>query len=208
MDLNQKAQWHLDFNGGFVPFLETPSGEMIKESGIIVQLAIELGQGKGVDLVPKDPFAAAKMRLEIERCNQLLQPVYGIYGSRGEDPEKNALLAPTIVEFARMIKQADGKYLFGTDEPTQLDVMYMPFLETISDWKAPCVMQNILEDCKYAENGGDLIDAYVAKFRAHPLAKPVHMRTKAAHKHWERTRGWTKGVKCQLTVGYLQEAFE
>ena len=35
MDLNQKAQWHLDFNGGMVPVLETPQGDLIKESGII-----------------------------------------------------------------------------------------------------------------------------------------------------------------------------
>jgi glutathione S-transferase len=35
MDLNQKAQWHLDFNGGMVPVLETPQGDLIKESAII-----------------------------------------------------------------------------------------------------------------------------------------------------------------------------
>ena len=83
-----------------------------------MQLAIELGQNKGVDLVPRDPFAAAKMRLEIERLQPLLNGFYGVYMTRGEDPEKNALLIPTLAEFARMIKKADGKFLFGTDEPT------------------------------------------------------------------------------------------
>jgi len=41
MDLNKKAQWHLDFNGGLVPILENPNGDLIKESGIIAQFAIE-----------------------------------------------------------------------------------------------------------------------------------------------------------------------
>lgn len=35
MDLNEKAQWHKDFNNGFVPVLETPEGTLIKESGVI-----------------------------------------------------------------------------------------------------------------------------------------------------------------------------
>jgi glutathione S-transferase len=59
MDLAQKAQWHLDFNGGAIPILETPEGDLIKESGIIAQLAVELGGDEGVALIPKDPFQAA-----------------------------------------------------------------------------------------------------------------------------------------------------
>jgi glutathione S-transferase len=76
MDLNEKAQWHLDFNGGLVPILENPQGELIKESGIIAQFAIELGGDEGVALIPKDPFQAAKMRLEIERCSKIIGPFF------------------------------------------------------------------------------------------------------------------------------------
>ena len=68
--------------------------------------------------MPRDPFAAAKMRLEIERCLPLLTAFYGVYQTRGEDSEKNLLLIPTITEFARMIEKAGDKFLFGTDEPT------------------------------------------------------------------------------------------
>ena len=66
MDLNEKAQWHLDFNNGFVPILETPQGDLIKESGVIAQLACEMHRDKGVDLIPKDAIQAAKMRLQIQ----------------------------------------------------------------------------------------------------------------------------------------------
>jgi glutathione S-transferase len=69
MDLKTKAQWHVDYNGGMVPVLETPSGQLIKESAIIAQLAVEIGKGKGIDLVSSDPFVAAKLRLEVERLN-------------------------------------------------------------------------------------------------------------------------------------------
>lgn len=34
-DLNDKAPWHVAFNGGSVPILETPSGDMIPESSIV-----------------------------------------------------------------------------------------------------------------------------------------------------------------------------
>ena len=49
-----------------VPILETPAGDLIRESGVISQLAVELGKDQGIELVPKDPITAAKMRLEIE----------------------------------------------------------------------------------------------------------------------------------------------
>ena len=35
MDIHDKAQWHVDVNGGMVPLLETPQGEIVKESAII-----------------------------------------------------------------------------------------------------------------------------------------------------------------------------
>lgn len=94
MDLNEKAQWHVDFNGGMVPLLETRPDELIKESGIAAQFACELaGPDQGVELIPRDPIAAAKMRVLIEEHNKHLQPIYAVYGSRGEDPEKNQALA-------------------------------------------------------------------------------------------------------------------
>jgi glutathione S-transferase len=56
MDLNVKAQWHLDFNGGMVPVLETPEGELIKESSVVAMYAHEAGKDNGIDLFPKDPI--------------------------------------------------------------------------------------------------------------------------------------------------------
>ena len=46
--------------------LEAPSGELIPESGIQVQYALEAApRGQGIDLIPADPLIAAKMRLKI-----------------------------------------------------------------------------------------------------------------------------------------------
>ena len=49
-----------------VPILETPNGDLIKESGAIMIFANESGTGAGV---PKDPVAASFMRLEMEAFN-------------------------------------------------------------------------------------------------------------------------------------------
>ena len=144
------------------------------------------------------------MRVEMDRCQQLLQPMFQVYGSRGENAEKNKALAPSIKAYADLVK--NGTYMFGTEEPTLLDVHFMPFIETYVDWKDSC-MANVLADSDY-EQHGKALEAYVAKFRAHPLiAKSVPMNTHAARVHWERTRGWEKESKCQLTVDYLAEAF-
>lgn len=84
------------------------------------------------------------MRLLIEKCNPLMSTIYPVYGSRGQDPEKNKGLIPTLQFFNDLVKKADGKFLFGTDEPTLLDCWFVPFLETFTDWHAPSVMANVL----------------------------------------------------------------
>ena len=85
-NLDKKAGWHVALNGGMVPVLETPAGDLIRESGVISQLAVELGGEKGVELVPKDPITAAKMRLEIEAFKSKFSQFFTvIYPSVGTD---------------------------------------------------------------------------------------------------------------------------
>lgn len=53
MSLIEKAQWHLDFNGGLVPILETPTGTMINESGFIAEFGNDFaGPDQGLKLWP------------------------------------------------------------------------------------------------------------------------------------------------------------
>jgi len=44
MDLNNKAQWHLDFNGGFIPILESPDGTMVNETEVLLQFAYDYSE--------------------------------------------------------------------------------------------------------------------------------------------------------------------
>ena len=79
MDLNTKAQWHLDFNGGMVPVLETPSGILIKESQVIMNVAHDLVKTKqsGTHLLwPEDPIDSALMRLRMEDFSKICPPVF------------------------------------------------------------------------------------------------------------------------------------
>lgn len=145
------------------------------------------------------------MRMQIVKFEGLLQPFYGLYMTRGEDPETNKKAIPMLQAFNKLIEDADGKCLFGTPQPTMLDVMFLPFLETLSDWQHTAY-GNIHEDCDYKTHGS-LIDGYVARMRAHPLIHPERMRTGAAVAHTARSRSWVKGQKCQLWTGYLEEVF-
>ena len=83
MDLNDKKPWHVAFNQGSVPFLETPQGDLIPESAVLAQFAIESNPNGGVALIPSDPFEAAKMRVKIEQFNKLLPNLFGVLLSRG-----------------------------------------------------------------------------------------------------------------------------
>ena len=60
MDLGSKAKWHVDINGGFVPFLEMQDGAFFIESKILMEMANDMGAGKGLELYAKDYRVAAK----------------------------------------------------------------------------------------------------------------------------------------------------
>ena len=89
IDLNDKGQWHKDFNGGLVPVLEMPTGDLIPESGIAMQFAIESApSGQGIDLIPADPILAAEMRVKIaEHDKDWWTYMLPIYLSRFRDYE-------------------------------------------------------------------------------------------------------------------------
>ena len=82
--------------------------------------------------------------------------------SRGEDQEANKKLEETIIAFNEIIAKANGKFLFGTEEPNMLDVYYAPFLEIIYLWQAPSVMANILEDSNFKEKGTHIVAMYLS----------------------------------------------
>ena len=65
-----------------VPILETPNGDLIKESGVIMIFAHESGTGAGV---PKNPVSAAFIKLEMEAFNGKLSSYWPILMSRDED---------------------------------------------------------------------------------------------------------------------------
>ena len=70
--MNQKAQWHLELNGGLIPVLENPQGDLIIESSVVMSFACEYKPEGGVDLIPKDPFVAAKMRIAMIKFEPLM----------------------------------------------------------------------------------------------------------------------------------------
>ena len=101
-----------------VPLMELPTGDLISESADIAQYAIEKNAGKGIELVPTDPLVAKKMRQRMETFKKLLSS----HGSLMDAQGIKCFNETTIPEFEKMCKDADGKWLMGTDDITQLDI--------------------------------------------------------------------------------------
>ena len=132
MDLNEKAQWHIDFNGGSVPVLETTTGVLVPESGIIAQWALEHSPNEGIQLIPSDPLVAAKMRAQMDKFQKTLSGIFPMILSRGQDVEKiEKYKNETLPIYEKMCTEANGKFLMGTDELTGLDIHCAPFWEML-----------------------------------------------------------------------------
>ena len=129
-DLQAKAQWHKDANGGTAPLLELTTGDIIIESSVIIQFAIDSNPAGGIQLYPSDPVEAAKLRIKMEKFWPKVLLGFPMIHSRGEDVEKiNKYKNECLPLFEEMCAEANGKFLFGTDEITMLDVHCAPFFE-------------------------------------------------------------------------------
>ena len=87
--LVKKAQWHLDFNNGFLPVLEAPSGDMVNESGVLMEMASNLAsKGQGLPLWPHEAEAEGDIAASMEtgKHRLLMQQfdkfaIMGFYGA-------------------------------------------------------------------------------------------------------------------------------
>ena len=203
IDLNEKAQWHSDFNGGMSPVLETPKGDLILDSAIVAQYALESNPTGGIQLIPSDPVEAAKMRMKMEAFNKTLSNMFPMILSRGQDVEKiMAYKNNALPIYEKMCTEANGKFLLGTDDITALDIHVASILELAYLFQGG-VYADVDEHVKVNENAPNFC-AYMDKFRNHPVMKGYRQNRAANQKHAARSRAWDPELKCQLSLDVLE----
>ena len=95
-----------------------------------------------------------------------------------------------------MCKEADGKWLMGTDEITQLDIMVAPFWEGPFLLTTACDSQAELAAKVSARENAPNWCNFMERWREHPAIKPYCFDEKAFNKHVVRAVDWEKGIKC------------
>merc|ERR1712137_19015 len=113
---------HKVFNGGKVPVLENTVGMLIPESDIITDLAIEVGGSRGAQLIPSDPFEAAKMRAFIAKVDKVTANYFFAVYTRFTNEEKvDKFMTESLALWEKVCTDANGKFLMGTDDLTLAD---------------------------------------------------------------------------------------
>jgi len=205
MDLQKKADWHMNANGGMVPLLETQDGTLIPESGVLMYFAHDYTKGKeeGHNLIPEDAVAAAKMRLAQEDFNKVLNTT-GFWPAFGHkswyDDEANATLASNLDKFEDFAKKyTDGKsFLSGTDSASMLDIHCFPFFARLVHTNVECLKENVHEKHGFADKLA-VVHQYVDFFMNHKDFAGFTMNAEAYNRHYIRAKTWPEGQKCQLS---------
>lgn len=130
VDASEKPDWFVE-QGGAVPILETTDGDLIPESDVLVDFAIDYSQD-GINLLPGDPIQVAKLKLYTKkRSDGFIMPLYMSF-LKGEAKDLDKLK-----EFLRPFEQdlaanSEGnKYLFNQSDVTFADIQLSPFLARV-----------------------------------------------------------------------------
>lgn len=134
MDLQNKAAWHTQLNGGLIPVLEMPDGTLLHESKVLMELANDLGGDKGLALYSKDKIIAAKQRMTIEGFQIYSQGLFNFFFGKGSQQEKIQRFDEVLIEMEEYFcyhTKRDKSFLLGCDQPSMADLNIFPFVERI-----------------------------------------------------------------------------
>ena len=117
--------------------------------------------------------------------------------SRGEDDSKiDAFGEENLAAWEAMCAKHSDKWLFGTSEPTLMDVHCSFAFEMLALFEGS-VMQNVIDRLD-VRNKAPSVFKFVERWHAHPDLAPYHSRRKVAAAHWARFRTLPKGEKAAL----------
>ncbi len=122
IDLDDRPAWLYDKNPtGRVPVLEEDGGLVLPESRVILEYLDERFPEPA--LVPPDPAGRARVRLALERFDELADPYYDVLWRRADDA------GPRLeAELARLGESLEAEpYLAGATY-TLADVAYLPWI--------------------------------------------------------------------------------
>lgn len=161
------------------PVLETPKGELILDSAIVAQYAIDANPTGGIQLIPSDPVEAAKMRMKMEAFNKTLGNMLPMILSKGLDVEKiTTYKEKALPIYEKMCADANDKWLMGTDEITALDIHCGSILELAYLFERG-VYADVDEHVKLRQNAPHFC-AFMERFRNHPMLKSVRQNRAAS----------------------------
>ena len=206
MDLQNKAKWHLDVNGGYIPVLETPDGQMIHESAVIQDMAVDWGEGMPLwphekEKTIQNVMLTAKHKLQMQKFTSFLSKFWPANASRYQDQDAISALKSCITNEIEpfFIENMQGApFLSGTSEPMMIDIHCFPFVERMvmienSPWHHGYLQTDV------AKNAPTVYD-YVHRFRKHEVMSAHVIDPECYGKHLLRQNAMPVGQKAMLSV--------
>ena len=144
IDLVTKAEWHKNFNGGMTPVLETPAGELMKESQVIMSFAENLKDDGPIPLWPHE-LKKGDVAATMESCRQRLiveehktmsdskGKLYKLQMNKWENKEDLDEVKELFIKYEDWFKEkiGDKPFLSGTDKPMMVDIQIFPPWERV-----------------------------------------------------------------------------
>lgn len=211
VDLQKKAQWHLNINEGLVPVLETTEGKTIHESGFLAQFASDYApENQGLYLWPhekeqkgnlKASLETANHRLLIQKFDKIMFGAFiGFYLNNFKNEEKNNNLVSALKEAEEFfIKNMNGtNWLSQADQPMYIDICAFTLIERVAMLKGSVWNQHY-EWLKFEENFPTLFN-YFKRFQSHELLKDHCITEKAYHAQIAMQNKNEPGTKTPLNI--------
>ena len=205
VDLNNLAPWYAPMApDGCDPIVENALGDIVPGEKVVAQFALEMGKGRGIELMPEDPFECADMEVAMLNFDNIVKPLFMCYLSRFEDTEKlDAFTNNLLPKFEEMATKAGDKWLWGTDEVTFYDFYVGSVWEFFYCFKdAPACAEGFAR-INLEQNAPNWLK-YVERFREHWAVKPHRNNIAASHAQAERMKTWPKGEKCHFSLDVLR----
>ncbi|TNV76451.1 hypothetical protein FGO68_gene12864 [Halteria grandinella] len=198
INLKDKPQWHQEIEGGTIPLLELPAGEILKDSKVLMEYVEETYKNQGYSTLPPDAKLRAKLRMSIPLAESLFSAWIAVLSLRTYSEPEMKIFNAKLKEIESFLKDNSitAQFFLGTANPTQLDIhMYAclsrPYFTKNSVFHDELFKHMHFEEC-------ERIVKFIKAMQARPEFQAVLSKEITHHEYLKEVKTTAPGTKVAL----------
>jgi len=166
VNLERRNKWHYQLNGGFVPILELPSGQVILESDIIMNY-IDFAYPEKKPLWSSDPAQRARQQMAMKTFDKVQAQMFAVLISHGRLEKAVTDIKEGFASLEKLLQESSSKFFCGEKSYSMVDLYGFPHVSRLF-YLQGTPLEQVSEEVLNLRKGFPLVTAWFKAMKSAP----------------------------------------